>query len=186
MTGARYVALLKGINVGKAKRVAMADLRAMLSELGYHDVVTHLQSGNAAFTAAASAAEVAAALESALHDQLDLNIPVVVRTHAELAAALAADPWADIADDPAKHLIGFFSGVPDPARLAAFELFVAGKDVDPEVGGRYRISGDHCYLWCPAGVRGSLFGTVSWDRQLGVTVTMRNWSTARKLLEMSR
>ena len=99
--------------------------------------------------------------------------------------AIEADPYADIADDPAKHLLGFFSAVPAADRLAAFEELVESKQVDPEIGGLHHIDRDHCYLWCPQGALKSLFGTVDWDRKLGVTVTMRNWTTALKLIEMS-
>lgn len=185
MVGTRYVALLKGINVGKAKRVAMTDLVAMLNGLGYADVVTHLQSGNAAFTAAGTPGTIVTAIESGLRSELGVAAAVVVRTNGQLAAAVQADPFGEIADDPARHLLGFLSGRPAAAQLAAFEAFVEAKHVDPEVGGRHRIVGDHCYLWCPQGVLKSLFGTVDWDRRLGVTVTMRNFSTVRKLLEMS-
>ena len=185
MANTRYIALLKGINVGKAKRVAMADLRAMLSGLGYQDVATHLQSGNAAFAAAGSAASVRAAMESGLRADLGVDVKVVVRTHAQLVAAVRADPYAGIADDPARHLLGFFSAVPEKGKLAAFEEFLAGREADPATQGLHRIAGDHCYLWCPQGVSKSLFATVDWDRQLGVTVTMRNWTTALRLIEMS-
>ncbi len=193
MTDTRYVALLKGINVGKAKRIAMADLRAVLSGLGYSDVITHLQSGNAAFTAGGSAGVNAAhaasivvtAIERGLVAELGVEARVVVRTHRQLVAAVAADPFVELADDPSKHILGFFSDAPEAAKLMAFEAFVAARDPDPEVSGLHRISLDHCYLWCPQGVLKSLFGTVDWDRKLGVTVTMRNWSTALKLVEMS-
>lgn len=185
MVRTRYVALLKGINVGQAKRVSMADLRTLLGGLGYTDVVTHLQSGNAAFTASGTPGETVAAIESGLRTKLGVHAGVVLRTHRQLVAAVRADPFAEIADDPAKHLLGFFSGRPEATKLAAFEQFVEVKGVDPEIGGRYRIAGDHCYLWCPRGVLKSLFGTVDWDRRLGVTVTMRNFNTLRKLLEMS-
>ncbi len=185
MSNTRYVALLKGVNVGGAKRVAMADLRAMLAGLGYQDVRTHLQSGNAAFTAAGAAAAVRAAVESGLRDVLGVDVRVVVRTHTQLAAAIEADPYPDIAVDPARHLLGFFSAVPDSATISAFEQFVAGRKFDPQTAGRYRIIADHCYLWCPQGVHSSLFAAVDWDRKLGVTVTMRNWSTVTKLLQLS-
>ena len=185
MANTQYVALLKGINVGRAKRIAMADLRELLAGLGYRDVVTHLQSGNAAFSATGTAGTVGAAIEAALVGDLGVSVKVVVRTHAQLARAMAGDPYEAIADDPAKHLLGFFSEVPDKAKLAAFEDLVAGKNGDPEVVGVHEISGDHCYLWCPKGVNVSLFATLDWDRKLGVTVTMRNWTTVQKLLEMS-
>ncbi len=185
MSETRYVAVLKGVNVGRAKRIAMIDLRELLSGLGYDGVVTHLQSGNAAFGATGSATQVRSAIESALFGELGVSVRVVVRTHAQIAEAISADPYRATAADPAKHLLGFLSAVPDKARLTAFEALVVRKKEDPEVVGVYQISGDHCYLWCPKGVNVSLFATVDWDRTLGVTVTMRNWSTALKLLEMS-
>jgi uncharacterized protein (DUF1697 family) len=185
MENTRYVALLKGINVGKAKQLAMADLRDLLNGLGYTDVVTHLRSGNAAFSGAGSAAEVEGKVRAALLGQLGLDVAVVIRTHAQLVVALEADPYADIADDPAKHLIGFFSAVPTPAKVTAFEQFLDARNDDPDAVGLHLIVRDHCYLWCPRGVNNSLFGTVDWDRKLGVSVTMRNWTTATKLLEMS-
>ncbi len=185
MSDMRYVLLLKGINVGRAKRISMADLRGLLSGLGYHDVMTHLQSGNAAFTATDPAGKIIPAIESAVLGELGVSVKVVVRTHAQLAKAIAADPYEAIADDPAKHLLGFMSEVPDRARLTAFEELVTAKDGDPDVVGVHEIRGDHCYLWCPRGVNVSLFATLDWDRKLAVTVTMRNWTTARKLLEMS-
>lgn len=197
MTDTRYVALLKNINVGRAKRIAMADLRSMLAGLGYQDVRTHLQSGNTVFTAGRgdsiaaaahspqTAATVATTIERGLVANLGVEARVVVRTHQQLVAAVAADPFADVADDPSKHILGFFSAAPEPAKLTEFEALVAARDLDPEVAGLHRISGDHCYLWCPQGVLKSLFGTVDWDRKLGVTVTMRNWSTALRLVEMS-
>jgi uncharacterized protein (DUF1697 family) len=185
MPTTRYVALLKGINVGKAKRLAMADLRDLLGGLGYTDVVTYLQSGNVAFTASESAAAVGAAVHARLLSELKLEVAVVIRTRSQLAAAIDADPFADLADDPAKHLLGFLSAVPATARVTAFDEFLTARHPDPDVVGRYRIDRDHCYLWCPQGVNKSLFGTVGWDGKLGVTVTMRNWTTALKLLDIS-
>lgn len=185
MSERRYVALLKGINVGRAKRIAMADLRDLLSGLGYQAVATHLQSGNAAFGAPAAAGDIGPAIESALQRKLGVTVRVVVRTHDQLAKAIAADPYGAIADDPAKHLLGFFSEVPDRTRVAAFKDLVADRKGDPDVVGSYEIQRDHCYLWCPKGVNVSLFATMDWDRKLGTTVTMRNWTTALKLLEMT-
>ncbi|MET3805700.1 uncharacterized protein (DUF1697 family) [Nakamurella sp. UYEF19] len=186
MTATTYVALLKGINVGKAKRIAMADLRALLAGLGYDDVATLLQSGNAVFTASATAPKVTAAIEKGLLDECGLDVAVVVRTEAQLAAAVAADPFTDLADDPSKHLLGFLSGVPEASKLTAFDDLVTSKNVDPDVGGVYRIEKDHCYLWCPQGVSKSSFAMVDWDRKLGVTVTMRNFATIGKLLDMTK
>jgi uncharacterized protein (DUF1697 family) len=179
----RCIALLKGVNVGRANRIAMTDLRALLTGLGYEDVVTHLQSGNAVFTTTEPASAVRNSVEAGLA-RSGVTVPVVIRTHAELAAAIAADPYSDIAGDASKHLLGFFSGRPTAVALSAFEALVQSKKPDPAISGLHRIDGDHCYLWCPKGVLESLFGTIDWGK-LGVTVTMRNFKTVSKLLELS-
>lgn len=184
MTDTRYLALFKGINVGKAKRIAMADLRRVLGDLGYGEVATHLQSGNAVFTATGNASAVAAAVQTAVRTELGVDASVVVRTKEQLTAVIAADPFGDLADDPAKHLLGFFSAVPDADRLAAFAQFLQQQQLDPDVAGAHRITADHCYLWCPEGVLKSPFGTVDWNRKLGVVVTMRNWSTVLKVADL--
>lgn len=185
MTGIRYLALFKGINVGRAKRIAMADLRRLLGEMGYRDVATHLQSGNAVFTADDRPSAVASAVRATVLAQLGIDAAVVVRTEPQLAAAIAADPFAGIADDPAKHLVGFFSAVPAADRLMEFRRYLHDR-LDPAVAGEQLIAVDHCYLWCPQGVLTSPFGTVDWDRRLGVVVTMRNWSTVLRLAELLR
>lgn len=180
----RYLALFKGINVGKAKRIAMADLRRVLGELGYDDVPTHLQSGNAVLSASGSAAAIATAVQSAVRTELGVDAAVVVRTEQQLTAAIAGDPFGEVADDPAKQLLGFFSAVPDADRLASFVQYLDAQQLDPEVAGRHRILDDHCYLWCPQGVLKSPFGTVDWNRRLAVVVTMRNWTTVLRLAEL--
>jgi uncharacterized protein (DUF1697 family) len=175
----RLVALLRGINVGRNKRVAMSELRALLADLGYVDVKTRLQSGNAVFTSAsADTAAVAANIERALARELKVESTVIVRTSAELAAVVAGSPLRDVATDPSKYLVGFLAGTPDPAGLRALgSLEVAPNQV--------RVDGREVYLWCPAGVIHSPFSTVNWDKQLGVPVTMRNWRTVSRLAELA-
>jgi hypothetical protein len=92
-----YVGLLRGINVGHAKRVAMADLRALVEKLGYGDVRTLLNSGNIVFTGpGASPEDAAARIEAALSSRLGVSARVTVLTAAQLAAAAAANPLLGI------------------------------------------------------------------------------------------
>ncbi len=184
MTSTRYLALFKGINVGRAKRIAMADLRRVLADVGYGDVATYLQSGNAVFTAAGNPLAVATAVQTIVRTELAVDAAVVVRTEQQLTAAIADDPFAGVADDPAKHLLGFFSAIPDTDRLPAFRQFLDAQQLDPEIAGMHSFTAEHCYLWCPQGVLRSPFGTVDWTRRLGVVVTMRNWATVLRLAEM--
>src|SRR6187551_2079266 len=91
--GTVYVALLRGINVGKARQVSMADLKDIAATLGHGDVRTHLRSGNLVLSAShTTASALAAALEEAIEARLGMRVGVVVRSAAELAAVLAADP----------------------------------------------------------------------------------------------
>src|SRR5262245_51458503 len=89
----RYVALLRGINVGRAKPVGMAELKATVEALGFDDVRTLLRSGNVVFAGKAAASPtVAARLEAAIEERFAMKVGVVVRTADELAAAVAANP----------------------------------------------------------------------------------------------
>src|SRR6266496_1648635 len=85
----RHVALIRGINVGRAKRVAMADLRALVGDLGYGEVRTLLNSGNVVFTVPASArGDPAPRIEQAMTARLGISARVTVLTAAELAAVV--------------------------------------------------------------------------------------------------
>ncbi len=171
----RLVALLRGINVGRNKRIAMSDLREVLTDLGYADVKTHLQSGNAVFSCSAAAAETAAAdIERAVAGRLGVESRVIVRTAEELAAAIAADPLLQIATDPARHLVGFLASNPDAAAFHA----LAALDVAPD---QIQLIGRHVYIWYADGVLASRLSKVPWERFLGTAVTARNWNTVTKL-----
>ncbi len=117
----RYVAFLRGINVGGRVKVGMADLRTMLTDLGYRDVATLLQSGNAVLTAAAKPDEVAAAIEKQLHADTGLTVKCVVRTTSELKTVLARDPYEGRANDPARYVVAFMDKAPTKANIASID-----------------------------------------------------------------
>src|SRR5881628_2807318 len=101
----RHVALIRGINVGRAKRVAMADLRALVEDLGYGDVRTLLNSGNVVFTAPRAGRGAADRIEKALAARLGVPARVTVLTAAELAAAISENPLREVAKDPSRLLV---------------------------------------------------------------------------------
>jgi uncharacterized protein (DUF1697 family) len=173
----RYVALLRGINVGRAKRVAMADLRALLGELGYTAVKTHLNSGNAVFTADDSApAEQATRIEAAIADRLGLDVRCVVLTADELRAIVDGHPFADVADNGSRMMANVLAAQPDPELLAEHDPIA----LDPE---NARLGDRVIYQWCPDGVLAAppVGGFV--EKHLSVAVTARNWNTITKLAE---
>jgi uncharacterized protein (DUF1697 family) len=175
----RQIALLRGINVGRARRVAMADLRAVVEGLGYADVRTLLNSGNVVFTASGASAKGAAGrIEKALASKLGVVARVGVLDAAELATAMATNPLGKVANDPARMLVAVTATPADQTKFAALaqqawtpEALVVGKRV--------------AYLWCADGIIASKL-LQAMSRALGDAVTTRNWTTMTKLLALAQ
>jgi uncharacterized protein (DUF1697 family) len=176
------IALIRGINVGTAKRVQMSALREMLAGLGYRDVRTVLNSGNAVFRTPEAPTTVVEEIENGLAQHIGVTADVVVRNRAEVVAAIAADPFASIATDGSKHFLGFFTGSPDPAMIDQIPELADDADTAPDIA---RVVRDHLYLWCPNGLSKSTFSKVNWDRRIGTAVTVRNWNTVTKLVDLT-
>ncbi len=170
----RQIALLRGINVGRAKRIAMADLRTLVEDLGYQDVRTVLNSGNVVFTVPGKMrGSSAARIERAIETRLGVSSRVTVLTAAELATAIADNPLEDVADDPSRLLVTVLTNPTDRARLKPF----ARADWTPEA---LAIGVRVAYLWCPDGfLKSGVAEAVS--RALGDAATSRNWATMTKL-----
>jgi uncharacterized protein (DUF1697 family) len=175
---AAQIALLRGINVGAHNRVPMAELRALLAELGYPDARTLVQSGNIVLGADVSPDRLAGELGEAIADRFEVQTPIVVRTRAELAAVVALDPLGDVAQEHKLYQVSFLSAEPDPQALAKIEQ----EDFAPE---RFVHVGREIYAWHPEGIHSSRLARMLSDKRLGVVATARNWKTTTKLLEMA-
>lgn len=172
--GSRQVALIRGINVGRAKRVAMADLRAMLERLGYTDCRTVLNSGNALFTAERdSPSRSSTRIEEAMAGELGVSAPVVALGAADFATVVRENPLTEIADNPSRLLVAF---VMDPANRAKLAL-LAGERWDPEA---FALGSHAAYLWIPGGVLESRLHRAV-EQALGKKVTARNWKTVKRI-----
>jgi uncharacterized protein (DUF1697 family) len=176
---ATHVALLRGVNVGKAKRVAMADLRALVEELGYGDVRTLRNSGNVAFTRGRGGSALPGPrIEKAIRDRLGVSTRVTVLTSDELAAAIDGNPLLDVADDPSRLLVAVLAEPADRKRLEP----LAERDWAPEV---LALGPRVAYLWMPAGVLVSQVAKAI-DRELGDAQTSRNWATMLALRALTQ
>ncbi len=171
-----YVALLRGINVGKAKAVSMADLRDLLTRLGYEDVRTHLRSGNAVFATTAKAATVERAISDAIGAELDLSVKTLVRTKAELAGVVAANTLPTT--NGARLQVYFLDSAPTKASLGDLDL----PGYEPEL---LQVGKRELYLWCPDGVTSSALVKTITEKRLGRVITARNWNTVTKLLALA-
>ena len=177
MPKVRQVALIRGINVGRAKRVAMADLKALIEDFGYTDVRTLLNSGNVVFTSPNDAPDVAAArIEKALLLRLDLDARVVVLTAADMARVVEENSLLKRADDPSRLLVAVPLNRADLSKLSP----LLSQDWDDDA---MALGKRAAYLWCAGGILESpLLKSVS--RALKDAVTTRNWTTILKLHEL--
>lgn len=169
-----YIALLRGINVGRAKRVPMAELRELLAGLGYSSVRTLINSGNAVFEAGdRPTGELAAEIEAALASRFGFPVPVVVQTAAGLAAIVAENPLPHAEREPSKFLVAFVPAPTDLHKLAP----LLDESWDPD---QLAVGSLAAYVWCVSGILESrLFQEVG--RAMGKAVTIRNWATVLKL-----
>jgi uncharacterized protein (DUF1697 family) len=169
-----YVALFRGINVGKAKRIAMADLRALLGELGYTGVKTLLNSGNAVFaTESTTTRELAKTIRDAVREELHVDAHVVVKSAKDVAAIVKGNALGKIATDGSRLLVA----VTDDAKALA-----AVKSLGALRWGAERIHvGKHAaYLWCANGILESK-AAVALLGGLKDVGTTRNWATFQKI-----
>ena len=176
--GGTHVALLRGINVGRAKRVAMADLRALVEKLGYGDVRTLLNSGNVVFTMTrAGKGDAAADIERALAARLGVSARVVVLSAAEIDVVVADHPLRRVADNPSRLMVA----VPLEAKPSQLTP-LSKQDWAPEA---LAIGKRVAYLWCPGGIIESRLAKAV-GRAFGDQITIRNWGTITKLHALTR
>jgi len=172
-----YAVLLRGINVGGARSIPMAALRTVLTDAGFGDVRTYLQSGNVVVSSRKSATAVADAVEREIGAAFGHDVTVMVRTGAELAAVVAANPFARPDADPRRLMVAFLREPPAAERAAALEARVA----PPEA---VHVAGCEVYLWLPDGMGRSKIAPAV-ERTLKAPMTARNWNTVAELAAMT-
>ena len=175
-----YIALLRGINVGGKNLIPMAGLRAMAEKLGYQEPKTLLQSGNMVFSAEEKdPAVVERNLEAAIATHFGKEIKVLIRSAADWAAIIAANPFADeTAADPSHLLVvPTREEVPAP-RLADLRAMIEGRE-------KIEAVGRTLYVVFPDGIGHSKVAGKFTDKNLGTHSTGRNWNTVIKLAALA-
>jgi len=173
------VLMLRGINLGRYRRIAMPDLRDALTGAGLHDVRTYVQSGNVVARSELRPAAAEELAQRTIERRFDLDVPVVARTHDELAAVVDRNPLRSVATDPKRHQVVFLSAPLAPA----IAEHLAALAVEPEA---VALEGREVYAWHPHGIARSKLWNGLAGKGLGVTATARNWVTVTTLLGMAR
>ncbi|MGH8996233.1 MAG: DUF1697 domain-containing protein [Acidimicrobiales bacterium] len=166
-----YVCLLRGVNVGGKNKLPMKALSELFESLGYAGVRTFIQSGNVVFSSQAKPAP--AKLKAAIADLLSLEVPVVVRSAAELKRVVAANPF----DDVERVHVAFMGAKPAAAAVRSLEP----GPFEPE---RFAVKGTEIYLYLPNGMGRTKLPSYL-DRRLKGDATIRNWKTTCRLAEMA-
>jgi uncharacterized protein (DUF1697 family) len=168
------IALIRGINVGRGNRVAMADLRAMMEDLGHTNVRTLLNSGNILFRSKRpNVDKIATSIATAINATCGFSSAVTVVTAQELDLIIDENPLLHVVDDHARHLVAF---VTHPKHLVALRPMLEESWTPDALAITKRVA----YLWCSSGLLDSQF-LRAFSRKAGATVTTRNWTTVLKL-----
>lgn len=172
--GNRFVVLLRGVNVGKGNRVPMAHFKQALEQIGYADVVTLLNSGNAIFSSSSkSIAKHITAIAGILNEQFDVTTPVVVKTAAQFHSIVDNNPVQVPETDHSKFLVAFAQADASIAELP--ELLPQSQSSD-----ELKITATAAYLYCPGGILQSKTAAALIGKA-GRNVTTRNWATVLKI-----
>jgi uncharacterized protein (DUF1697 family) len=175
-----YVALLRGVNVGGKNMVAMPALARLFEEARCRQVGTFIQSGNALFQAdPVLAAKLPALIPAAMAKALGFQVPVVLRSGAEMAAIAAKHPLAAPGIDPKWLHVGFLASAPSAAQVSAL-------DPRRSPGDRFKVDGKQVYVHFGNGSGTSKLTAPYFDSKLGTTITLRNWNTVQKLAALAQ
>ncbi|MPQ48255.1 DUF1697 domain-containing protein [Marinifilum sp. N1E240] len=174
----RYISLLRGINVGGKRKILMADLKALYTEMGFKNCVSYIQSGNVIFeTQEHSNQELAKSIQEAISKKYGFDVPVIVRTKDEWEQSIKANPYAENCDTASLHLT-FLSEVPNA------ELIKVAKDKDfsPD---EFQIINHDVFLHIPGKYHQTKISNQFFEKNLKVSATTRNWKTVMKLWELA-
>jgi uncharacterized protein (DUF1697 family) len=174
----RQIVLLRGINLGATNRIAMPALRDALTDAGFDDVRTYVQSGNVVLGSKFKPGRLERECEQLIADRFSLDIPVVARTRDELAAVVGCNPLGAVAQNPKRYQVSFLS---EPLAPATVEKLHAAALAPEQV----EVHGREIYSWHAEGVARSKLWALVASPRLGVKATARNWTTVTTLLAMA-
>ena len=157
----------------------MPALREALTVAGMRDVRTYVQSGNVVLSSDMSPDQLVRDCEELIAEHFGFDVPVIVRTRAELERVVELNPLRDVAVEPKRYQVSFCAGAPDRDAISRMASLAVGDE-------RVVAVGREVYAWHPAGVARSKLWAGLAGTGLGVTGTARNWTTVTTLAAMAR
>jgi uncharacterized protein (DUF1697 family) len=166
---ARYVALLRAVNVGGTGKLPMTELKAMCAEVGFTRIETYIASGNVMFDSKLSSANVKSALEEKLRTYAGKPVGVAVRTAAEMQAVLDGNPFKR---EPPNYTVAIFLDEHPPADALVVALGKTNEEM--------RLGKREIYVHYPTGM-----GRSKLKIQAAKDGTARNMNTIAKLVDIA-
>lgn len=173
-----YIAILRGINVSGKNKILMLDLKAIFESMDFKNVKTYIQSGNVIFDAK-SAKNLSDLIKDKINQKYSFNVPVIIRTVAEIDAILIQNPFLKQKNIELDKLhITFLAEQPTKENLDKINALQFEKD-------EFKVIGNEVYLHCPNGYGNTKLSNTFFENKLKVTATTRNWKTVNEILKLS-
>lgn len=176
----KYIALLRGINIGRKNRVKMADLKEFFELMDFKNTRTYLQSGNVIFEHNLDNTEkIASEIEKGLIKTYEFPVNVIVMTKNELKDVINNNPFIneDNVEIDKLHVI-FLQEIPN-------KEIVSDLDMKKSENEKFKIIGKEIYLYLPNGYAKTKLNNNIFEKKLNTIATTRNWKTVNKLLELA-
>ena len=171
-----YIALLRGINVSGQKKVPMADLRTMMTDLELVNVKTYIQSGNVVFQ---SSEENQSVLESKISETIlkvfQFEVPVLVKSESQFQNIFDSNPFSE--EQKSRSYFTLLSHIPK-------QDLVESVSIESYKNERFVITDSCVYFYSEHGYGKAKCNTNFFERKLKVSATTRNFKTMQKLLSL--
>lgn len=171
-----YIAILRGINVGGNRKILMADLKKLLSQAGFENITTYIQSGNILFESDANATEIAGTVKQLIFDTYGFDVPVILRTAHEFQELFMNNPFLETAEISQLH-VTFLDEIPRNELING----LSNKSFEPD---EVTLIGKNAFIKCKGLYHESKFSNAFFEKNLNATATTRNWKTVAKLAEL--
>lgn len=177
----KQIAILRGINVGGRRKILMADLRVMFSNMGFINIVTYIQSGNVVFNShfEESNMEIENRIQESILENFGFDVPVIIRSSEELRNTISCNPFIKNDDYDIERLyITFLKEEPAKDNLKNAMTF----DYSPD---KLEIVENNVFGYCAGRYSESKLTNKFFESKLKTTATTRNWKTVMKLSDLS-
>jgi uncharacterized protein (DUF1697 family) len=178
---AKFISMLRGINVSGQKLIKMPELKLLYERVGFSNVVTYIQSGNVIFSAGADipVKELSTEIRNAIFEKFGFDVPVILRTIDEMQEIVRLNPFQDEQGHVPDNI--YITFLEDEALAEKIEK-INSFDFLPD---KFKIMGSEIYLNCSAGYGTTKLSNTFFEGKLNVRATTRNWKTVNRLIELA-